>query len=82
MDDQIKKVYWRKREIAKELRVYTSKLTYWEKYFGDIFCSKKTERGIRLYDNKGVELFKEVHRLAKVEKHTLEGVKQKIEHLL
>lgn len=82
MDDQIKKVYWRKGEIAKELKVFPCTIGYWERYFGDNFYAKKTTTGARLYDVKGKNLFKEIHRLAKIEKHTLEGVKQKIQHLL
>lgn len=77
--DLIERVYYRKGDIAKELGVYPSAVGYWERYFGDkIYCKKR--KGIRLYDAKGLEFFRRIYQLIKVERYTLEGARQIIEN--
>lgn len=75
--DKIERLYYKKGDIARELRVYPSCLEYWEKCFGDNFYIKK-RKGVRLYSTEGLEAFREIHRLLKIEKYTIAGVKQKL----
>ena len=71
------KKYYRKGEIAKELKVFPSTIGYWEKFFC-VPRAKYTASGAGLYDAAGLSSFREINRLVKVEKYTLEGAKRQL----
>jgi DNA-binding transcriptional MerR regulator len=75
-DAPIEKLYWTIGEVSKEINQPCSMIRYWLTEFG-LEVKRKRHRD-RQFTAGDIEKVKEIHRLLKVERYTIEGAKQKI----
>ena len=72
----IEKKYYKRRDISELLGLPKERITNWENRIGNIFHFKKDRNGVKIYNEKGVELFKRLFHLLYVDLYTLEGAKR------
>ena len=77
--DEIKKVYWKIGEVADMLGIAPSVIRFWLQEF-DFDAAKKNKDGVRFFNTDEVEKIKEIHRLLRVEFHTLRGARRKLQN--
>ncbi len=58
------KTYWLLNDVAKHIGVDPQTVLYWHRH-GRLVPSARTPRGVRLYDPKVVERFRQQRRKAK-----------------
>lgn len=76
-EKEIEKMYFTISEVAKQFKVATSLIRFWETEF-DILKPRKTQKGNRLYSKKDIENFSLVYHLVKEKGYTLDGAKKKL----
>ena len=69
------KIYFTISEVAATLSVNESTLRHWEKEF-TILSPKRSNKNVRKYTKKDIEIVEYIHHLLKVKKLKLEGVKE------
>lgn len=75
--EELDKLYINIGELAKKFNVSVSLIRYWEKEFKQL-KPEKTIKGTRKYSKKNIETFNLIYRLIKIEGHTIEGAKEKL----
>ena len=75
--EELDKLYLSIGELAKKFNVTVSLIRFWEKEFKQ-FKPEKTIKGTRKYSKKNIETFSVLYRLIKIEGHTIEGAKEKL----
>lgn len=75
--EELDKIYLSIGELANKFNVTVSLIRFWEKEFKQ-FKPEKTIKGTRKYSKKNIEIFSILYRLIKIEGHTIEGAKEKI----
>ena len=71
------KLYYSIGDVAKSFNVNTSLIRFWEKEFS-ILQPRKNKKGNRFFTADDLENLKIIFHLVKVEGHTLEGAKLKL----
>lgn len=75
--EKIRKKYWTINEVARELKVMTCTIRYWESEFPQIIPKKRYKSsGWRQYSEKERNFVHRIHDLLHVQKYTIEGAKQ------
>lgn len=67
------KRYYKIEEVAKLINVETSTIRFWETSFGMLHTKKSLVNKRKLFNRDAVDKIIEIHRLLKIEKHTIEG---------
>lgn len=78
-DEPIAKMYWKIGEVADMLNVAPSMIRFWLVEF-DFDAAKKNKDGVRFFNADEVAKIREIHRLLKVEFHTLRGARKKLQN--
>lgn len=72
----IEKVYWRMGEVAQMLQEQPSAIRFWMRAFGVVV---KRGRGTdRFFTRENIETLKEIRRLVRVERYTIEGAVRRL----
>lgn len=71
------KTYYKIGEVAAFLNLKTSVLRFWETEF-TFLAPEKSNSGQRLYSKRDVDLILQIKHLLYTEKHTIEGVRNKL----
>lgn len=69
----MEKLYYPIGEVAKILGEQVSLVRFWNESFPGLFSSKRTPKGTRIYLQKDVEMFRQLHYLVKDKGMTLDG---------
>jgi DNA-binding transcriptional MerR regulator len=75
-DKPIERIYWTIGEVSAEINQRTSMIRFWVTEFG--MELKRARNGDRQFTVEDIEKVKEIHRLLKVERFTIEGAKRKL----
>ena len=70
----IKKLYYSIREVSQQTGLKPHVLRYWETEF-ETLSPKKNRAGNRTYTSKDIDHVKEIKRLLRDEKYTIEGAR-------
>tara|TARA_B100000941_G_scaffold288583_1_gene265773 strand:+ start:1166 stop:1504 length:339 start_codon:yes stop_codon:yes gene_type:complete len=80
---EIIKKYFTIGEVAKNLKLSTSQIRFWETEFKEL-NPKKNSKGSRKFTEKDIVILKEIQSLLKNKKYTIDGakkiIKKKINH--
>lgn len=76
-EKEIEKMYFSISEVAKQFKVATSLIRFWETEF-ELLNPRKTSKGNRLYSKKDIENFRLIYHLVKEKGYTLDGAKKKL----
>jgi len=71
----MKKLYYTIKEVSELVDEEQHTLRYWEKEFGQL-SPKKNTGGNRKYEEKDIEIVKQIKHLVRVERLSLKGVKE------
>ncbi len=74
------KSYYTIGEIAAELEVSVSLLRLWANEFDFLVNPKRNGKQNRLFSQKDTENLRLIYHLIKVEKYSLKGAKEKLQH--
>ena len=74
----LRKLYYSIREVAEMTDLEPHVLRFWESKF-DALQPKKNRAGNRTYTERDVETVRQIQRLVREEKYTLEGAQQVLE---
>ena len=72
---EIKKKYFTIGEVAKNLKLSTSQIRFWETEFKEL-NPKKNSKGSRKFTEKDIVVLKEIQSLLKNKKFTIDGAKK------
>lgn len=78
--DDIEKIYWDMYEVAEILNVTEATIRYWLKRFGMEVRRSHGKARFRQFRACDVDRLKEIHRLLRVERYTIEGAKRKLQN--
>ena len=76
-ENGISRLYYSIGEVSRQLGLDQHVLRYWETEFRQL-APRKNRTGKRLYRENDIQLLKRIKWLLYVEKHTIEGARQKL----
>ncbi|RPG64670.1 MAG: MerR family transcriptional regulator [Flammeovirgaceae bacterium TMED290] len=74
---EIKKKYFTIGEVAKNLKLSTSQIRFWETEFKEL-NPKKNSKGLRKFTEKDINILRAIQSLLKKKKFTIDGAKKNI----
>lgn len=75
-DQPLERLYWSIGEVAEMFKVNASTIRFWLEEFSIVV--KMRERGNRKFTVEDIARVREIHRLVRIEKYTLEGAKRQL----
>ncbi|MDB5033757.1 MAG: MerR family transcriptional regulator [Chlorobi bacterium] len=80
-DLQIKKLYYSISEVSRMLGLEQYVLRYWETEFEQL-RPQKNRAGNRIYTEKDIDVVKQIKRLTREDRYTIEGARQVLNGLV
>jgi len=73
----IEKIYWKMGEVSQQLQEPPSAIRFWMRQFGVVV--KRGRGPDRFFTRENIETLKEIRRLVRVERYTIEGAVRKFQ---